>query len=137
MENHYTIDVNDPSKHRRTYYEIKSSVLEMYYDGTISFILNNNKNIHETWDFNSVMGFCYQEMIYWCEKRPIEHLMLELVILITWGAWNVDIEKEKRIKILEILQNSNINYLLKDIPEEECIFFLNDLKKVIRFQENN
>lgn len=106
---------------RATYENIKSGVLEAYYD------FCRDRGVVKRMSHLEVLGYvdCEYEDIF---ESPLENLMLTVARLILTGGWYPEAEKNFRRSIEQQLSSNSLESLLVEVPKNEADLFLHDLQ---------
>jgi len=104
---------------RVTYSEIKSMVLACYWRGCRDHALTG-------WSQEQVCAWTYGEF-EGAFDLEVENFMLEVASLILSGGWSPQLAAHHTSEISQILSNSSIDILLKEVSAEESEELRGDL----------
>ena len=114
--------MDDFNDERVSYQNIKDYALDAYYyfcrDSGVVLKMSN-------YEVTGYVSYEYEDVY----KRPIEKLMLCVVLLILNGGWYPEQDLYYRSEFNKIIQeNHSLNKLLENIPQEESELFQHDIK---------
>ena len=115
---------------RETYYQIKANLLECYFDYCTHKILSKNEWV----DGEHEIGYAYEQFVdveserHTAYRMQIEKVMLEVIAYILDGGRNKQAGEYHRMMISKLLSVRDLSKEINNLPDEERIDFVSDLK---------
>jgi hypothetical protein len=118
---------------RRTYFKLKSQVLDAYFDACRDFAIVQGYS-HE--QVMQVVGKKFENM----PVRPVEKLMLTVIFYVLCGGWYPERHQKMQASIAEQIRTNGLEKLISEIPdgiqegdeESEKEVFVHDLR-ILKF----